>query len=122
MRTGTRFALMLTLLSVAALIGPLASARYTGPSAMPTYKSVAGVLKNPVDDAHVTLQGHIIKQISKDKYLFSDGTAKITVEIDRKYFPATPVNAKTKIEIRGEVDKDVGRKPEIDVKSLTIVH
>lgn len=122
MSMGTRFILGLTILGAFALISPLASAQYTGPSAMPTYQSVAGVLKNPVDDARVTLEGHILKQISKDKYIFSDGTARITVEIDHKYLPATPINDKTKVRIRGEIETHAGRAPEIDVEYLTIVH
>lgn len=115
----TRFRLIVLIAS--ALGSPLASAQYLGPSAAPAYRSVADVLKNPVDDAHVVLEGHIVKQIGKKKYTFSDGTAEIRVEIDHKYFPATPVNEKTKVQIRGEIEKDFLQSPEIDVEYLAIV-
>ena len=119
MRVRTRF--ILVVLSASALISPLASAQYVGPSAAPTYRSVAEVLKNPVDDAPVVLEGYIIKQVGKEKYLFSDGAGEIRVDIDQKYFPTTPVNEKTKVQIRGEIEKDFLQSPEIDVEHLSII-
>lgn len=120
MRFRTRF--ILIVLSASALISPLASAQYVGPSTTPTYQSVADVLKNPIDDARVVLEGYIIRQVGKEKYIFSDGTTEIRVEIDRKYFPATPINEKTKVQIRGEIEKDFLQSPEIDVEYLAIVN
>jgi uncharacterized protein (TIGR00156 family) len=110
MRFGTHF--ISAVLTVGALISPLASAQYTGPSTTPAYRSVADVLKNPVNDAPVVLEGYVIKQLEKDKYTFSDGTTEMKVEIEQKYFPSTPINEKTKVQIRGKVEK----KPLQDLK------
>lgn len=98
-----------------------ASAQYVGPSQAVTYNNVADVLKNPVDDAHVTLRGKIVSRLSHDKYQFSDGTGTITAEIDEKYFAGQRVDADTPVEIWGEIDKDLMRSPEIDVKRITVV-
>ena len=108
-------------LSVSALLSPLTSAQHVGPSTVPTYRSVADVLKNPIDDAPVVLEPYIIKQVGKKKYIVSDGTAEIRAEIDQKYLPTTPINEKTKVQIRGEVEKDFLQSPEIDVEYLAIV-
>ena len=100
-----------------------AFAQYVGPSAaVPTYNSVADVLKNPVEDAPVILEGYLTKKVAKEKYVFSDDKSEIKVEIDNKHFPPTPVNEKTKVQIRGEVDKEILRNPEIDVKQVQIIH
>ena len=119
MRLRTRFSLML--LCVSLQLSPLASAQYVGPLTAPTYLSVADILKNPIDDAPVVLDGHIIKQVGKKKYLFSDGTSEIRVEIDHKHFPTTPINDKTKVQIRGEIEKDFLQSPEIDIEYLAII-
>lgn len=119
MRVLTRISLVL--LSATALLSPLASAQYVGPSTAPTYRSVADVLKNPIDDAPVVLSGHIIKQVGRKKYIFSDGTAEIRLEVDQKHFPSTPINEKTQVQIRGEIEKDFLQSPEIDVEYLAII-
>jgi uncharacterized protein (TIGR00156 family) len=96
-------------------------AQYTGPSNTPQYHSVAEILKNPVDDAPVVLEGYVSKQVSGEKYVFTDGQSEIHVEIDSKVFPKTPIDEKTRVQIRGEVDKDYQQGPEIEVKSLTVL-
>lgn len=98
-----------------------ALAQYTGPSATPAYRNVGEVLKNPVDDTKVAFTGHLLRKVSNDKYMFSDGTGEIRVDIDDKYFPPTPISEKTKVQIRGEVEKDFLESPEIDVESLAVV-
>ncbi|RYF01478.1 MAG: NirD/YgiW/YdeI family stress tolerance protein [Comamonadaceae bacterium] len=98
-----------------------ALAQYTGPSATPAYRNVGEVLKNPVDDAKVAFTGHLLRKVSNDKYIFSDGTGEIRVDIDDKHFPPTPIDEKTKVQIRGEVEKDFLESPEIDVESLAVV-
>jgi len=114
------------ILMTAALIGLSsiavpAAAQYVGTSAAPTYSSVAEVLKDPVDDVAVTFEGYLIKKIANKKYIFSDGVAQIRVDIDPKHFPTTPINEKTRVVIRGEVEKDFMESPEIDVDSVSVV-
>lgn len=100
-----------------------AVAQYVGPSSNPGYKSVSEVLKNPVDDMEVTLEGTLSKRLSKNKYMFSDGVAEIRVEIDPKHFPvSTLISEKTRVRLHGDIEKDFMESPEIDVKLVTVIH
>lgn len=99
----------------------VAQAQYVGPSTTTNYKNVAEILKNPVDDTVVVLSGHLLRKVGKEKYIFSDGSAEIRVEVDAKYLPATPISDKTKVQITGEVEKEFMSSPEIDVKGLVVV-
>ncbi len=98
-----------------------ANAQYVGPSQATSYKNVAEILKNPVDDVRVTLRGKVISRLSDDMYQFTDGTGTISVEIDEEDFAGQRIDANTQVEIWGEVDKDLMRAPEIDVKRITII-
>lgn len=99
----------------------IASAQYVGPTTQVTMTSIAEILKQPLDDQPVVLRGFIVKKVGNEKYLFSDGKSEIRVDIDDKIFVNTKVDAKTKVEIRGEVEKDFLETPEIDVDVLTLV-
>ncbi len=112
---------VLTVLAASALFASAASAQYVGPSTTPSYETIADVLKNPVDDAPVTLSGYLVKQVGNEKYLFSDGQSEIRVDIDHKHLPATPIDERTRVQIRGEVEKDFLQSPEIDVESVQIL-
>jgi uncharacterized protein (TIGR00156 family) len=94
---------------------------FTGPGAVNRANTVADVLRNPMDDQRVTLRGNITRHIGGDKYLFSDGTGEIRVDIDDHQFPPQPINEKTTVEILGEVDTDFMQFNEIDVKVVRIV-
>ena len=98
-----------------------ALAQYVGPTHKSIYGSVADVLKNPIKDVRVTLRGKILSRLSHDRYEFSDGTGTIMVEIDDEDFAGQRVDDKTTVEIWGEVDKDLLRPAEIDVKRLTVI-
>lgn len=104
-----------------ALVAMPVLAQYTGPGAQPAASTVEAVLNKPVDDQRVTLRGKIVRQLSGDKYIFSDGKHEIRVEIDGRLFPAQPVSATTTLEIVGEVEKDFMESPEIDVDALRII-
>jgi uncharacterized protein (TIGR00156 family) len=98
-----------------------AHAQYSGPATFGE-KSVAAILKSPVDDQAVQLQGHLLRKTGSDKYVFSDGTGEIVAEIKDKRFPAgQTVDEKTKVEIVGEVDTGFSRPPEIEVESLRVI-
>ena len=114
--------LLLSLAAAAALLAGAAQAQYVGPSTGPDApKSIAAILKNPVDDQAVVLRGYLLRKVGNEKYTFSDGTAEIRVEIDDKVFMNRKIDAKTQVEIRGEVEKDFMETPEIDVSVLTVV-
>ena len=112
--------LTVTLIGLSSMAIP-AAAQYVGTSVAPTYISVTDVLKDPVDDVAVSFEGYLIKKIANKKYIFSDGVAQIRVAIDPKHFPTTPINEKTRVVIRGEVENDFMESPEIDVDSLSVV-
>lgn len=100
-------------------VSSTASAQYIGPTRVaPT--TVNKVLKSPVDDQYVLLSGKITSQVSKDKYMFTDKTGSIVVEIDNEVFAGRQVGPDTQVEIYGKIDKDMFRDPEIDVKRLGI--
>ncbi len=106
-------------LSAAVLSFP-ASAQYTGPSDI-GQTTVAEILKNPVDDQDIRVQGHLLKQSAHDKFVFSDGTGEIIAEIKAKHFAGQTLDEKTKVELIGEVDTSSKRPPEIEVDFLKVV-
>ena len=67
----------------------------------------------------MVLRGYLVKQVGTKKYMFSDGTGEIRVEIDFEDFRGLIVDAKTRVEIRGEVEKDFLESPEIDVDVIS---
>lgn len=118
-----RDAMKKTALTLALMAAAAASfAQYAGPGSTPAPASVQAILAHPVDDQHVTLRGKIVRQLRGDKYIFSDGTGEIRVDIDGHLFPqGQPIAASTTVEIVGEVDADVMETTEIDVDALRIV-
>jgi uncharacterized protein (TIGR00156 family) len=77
--------------------------------------TVAQIQAQPVDDQRVVLQGQITQKIGDDKYLFTDGSGMIVLEIDDVPASAVPLNQPVKV--FGEVEIDDG-KLEIDVKGI----
>ena len=57
-----------------------------------------------VDDQFVVLQGKIVKQLSKNDYLFQDESGEVRVEIDRRAWRGLDVSPNDEIKIYGEVD------------------
>jgi uncharacterized protein (TIGR00156 family) len=115
---------VLLLVTLAMLISVLPLyAQFAGPgSPTPVNIDVKSVLANPVDDMWVTIRGHILQKIGRDKYMFSDGTGQIRLDIDDKYFPTgLTITPKTLIQISGEVDVEYYRSPEIDVKNIVVL-
>ena len=106
-----------------ALLWPMApaQAQYTGPGAVQAITSLQQVLERPVDGVAVVLRGQLVRQLSADKYVFSDGKQEIRVDIDRQLFPAQPVTASTTLELVGEVEKDYLESPETDVDLIRVV-
>lgn len=98
------------------------SAQYVGPNGSSQLTKVADILQNPKDDADVTVQGHLLRKVGDEEYVFSDGTGEIIVEIDDDDFPqGQPVDDKTRVELVGEVDTNKRRPPEIDVDRVRVL-
>ncbi len=117
MKTHRSILLCLSIVAVLAA-APVAAQQVVVPAA-PSYRSVAEILKNPLDDVAVTLEGFIVKKVAKEKYLFTDGSGEIRIEIDTEDLPVTPITDKTRVRISGEVEKDFLVSPEIDVDRVT---
>ena len=93
---------------------------FTGPQA-PGVNTVAGALKAR-DDTMVTLKGNIIRQVAHEKYEFKDSTGVIIVEIDDDKWYGLSVGPNDVVEIYGEVDSEIYRKNEVDVKFIKKVN
>ena len=73
------------------------------------------------DDQKIILKGHILTKVGHEKYIFTDGTGEIRVEIDNEIFPQVPITEESKLEIYGEIEKDFLQSPEIDVNYLKVI-
>lgn len=83
--------------------------------------SVQEVLAIAKDGLKVTLKGHIIKRLSHDKYIFTDNTAEIVLEIHNKAMPPEQITPETLVKIYGKLDKDYfPSKIEIEVKRIEV--
>jgi uncharacterized protein (TIGR00156 family) len=87
---------------------------YTGPGLDPITVAEA---KNLRDDSPVVLRGRIERFLGDEKYLFSDDSGTVTVEIDNRLWTGLSVSQNDTVEISGEVDKDF-RGIEIEVSSI----
>lgn len=107
---------------VAALLAGIApaQAQFSGPGAPAVVTDLGSVLKHPLDDQRVSLTGRLVRQLSSDKYLFTDGSKQIRVEIDRELMPASSFGPEVWIVIEGDVEKDFLESPEIDVDRLVL--
>jgi uncharacterized protein (TIGR00156 family) len=118
--------LMIAFLGGFALLGTIqpsaVKAQFVGGQATAAPSTVAEVLKSGYDDQRVVLRGQILRRVYGDKYIFSDGTGEIRVDIDQEEWPVgQPINDKTNVEIIGKVDTDWGRVTEVDVKVLRVL-
>ena len=77
----------LMVIVVSVIFSAPVSAQFTGPgTGGGGGTTVKEVLGRAPDDAWVTLRGRITQKVGHEKYLFTDGTDQITVDIDDKYF------------------------------------
>ena len=88
---------------------------YTGPGGSQVVSVQAA--KKLRDDSPVILQGKILKSLGGEKYLFSDDSDTITIEIDNRLWRTISVSDNDLVEISGEVDKERARI-EIEVSSI----
>ena len=98
---------------------PVANAQFKGPGVNNVASTVAQA-KDANDNDHVVLEGFVINKIRDNKYTFRDNTGEITVEIDHDVFRGKEVKPETKVQIKGEVDKD-WNKVSIDVDTIEIL-
>lgn len=82
----------------------------------PKSSTVSEILKMN-NNSYVSVQGNIVKRISKDKYSFKDSSGTIIVEIDDDKWGGVNANTQDKLELIGEVEKKYN-SVELDVDSV----
>jgi uncharacterized protein (TIGR00156 family) len=87
---------------------------YKGPGAVAITVAEA---KNLRDDTPVILQGKIERFLGDEKYLFSDDSGNITIEIDNRIWGSLSVDQDDVVEITGEIDRDY-KGLEVEVRSI----
>jgi uncharacterized protein (TIGR00156 family) len=87
---------------------------YKGPGAVVITVAEA---KNLRDDTPVIVRGKIEQFLGDEKYLFSDDSGNIILEIDNKIWGSLSVDQNDAVEITGEIDRDF-RELEIEVRSI----
>lgn len=118
MKNLTSFAFLVAL---TLLCGQPSIARFTGPSTVQEFKTVAQIKERPIDDVRVLLRGKIVEKVAHERYVFEDETGKILVEIGDKIFHRLPdVSSTTLVEIAGKIESGFG-KLEVEVKFLKIL-
>lgn len=101
---------------------------YTGASDYAPYSGAGGYVdssprktvaqaKKMKDNELVSLQGKITKRIKKDKYVFTDNTGSVNIEIDSDVWKGLTVGPNDVVIIYGEVDKGI-RDFEIEVEKI----
>jgi uncharacterized protein (TIGR00156 family) len=71
------------------------------------------------DDTPIQLQGQIVRALGDEKYVFRDSSGEIVVEIDDDAWRGVTIGPDDRVEIRGEIDKDIPGFPvEIEVDAV----
>ncbi len=108
----------------------MAFAQFSGPAATPAAPAQNAQITNNDgvvavkdvqalrDDTRVTLEGNIVEQVGKEKYLFKDATGEIIIEIDNDDWNGVQVTPNDTVTIYGEVDQHRHRPADIEVKHI----
>ncbi|EOH0515218.1 NirD/YgiW/YdeI family stress tolerance protein [Vibrio fluvialis] len=70
-------------------------------------------------DKDVVVEGHLLRQVRKDTFVFSDGKTEIQVELDDDIQLNAPLDPQTKVRLYGEFEN--GRTPEIEVDHIQLL-
>jgi uncharacterized protein (TIGR00156 family) len=114
---GMRMKHLFCLVGLLALVGLTVTAQqggYKGPGAVATTVADA---KNLRDNTPVILQGKIERFLGDEKYLFSDDSGSIVIEIDNRVWGNLSIDHNDVIEIDGEIDRDF-RGNEVEVRTI----
>lgn len=74
---------------------------------------------NMFTEKDVVVEGTLVRQLNKDTYIFTDGSAEIQVELDDDIRFTQTINRNTRLRLFGEFEG--GNTPEIEVDSLTLL-
>lgn len=104
---------------ISIMLSGIAYAGFQGPGTQDIITTVKEANKMR-DDSNVILTGNIIKQLRHEHYTFQDNTGTIEVEIDDDVWHGQQITPGTKVQIRGELDKD-SNGTTIEVESIKII-
>ncbi len=71
---------------------------------------------NMFTEKHVVVEGTIVRQISADTFMFTDGNTEVQIELDDDIHLTQPLDATTQVRLYGEFEG--GNTPEIDVDRI----
>ncbi len=111
---------LLTLLCMGVALPALAKDKAKGFVFIPKNAVIETVAdaKNKSDETMIILQGQIAKALGDEKYMFTDKTGEIIIEIDNDDFNGVTVTEGEMIEISGEIDKDMMKPAKVDVQTI----
>lgn len=72
------------------------------------------------DDQFVVLEGHIVRQVGKDDFIFRDTSGELTVEIEKKAWQGQTITPSDKVRVFAEVDKS-WNKTEVEIYRIVKV-
>ena len=74
---------------------------------------------NMFTEKDVVVEGNLLRQVRADKYVFSDGSGEVMVELDDDIRLNSPIDHTTKVRLFGEFEG--GNQPKIEVDKLVIM-
>lgn len=95
-----------------------AGVQYTGPVEIETVDSLLADT-SMFTEKNVVVEGHLLRQVKGDTFIFSDGKGEIQVELDDDINMTQPIDHTTKLRLFGEYEG--GNTPEIEVDRLQIL-
>ncbi|BCV51567.1 NirD/YgiW/YdeI family stress tolerance protein [Shewanella algae] len=109
------------LLVLSSFCSAAALAAYTGPGAE-NRVSTASQVEQANDDTQVELTGYLVKSLGDETYLFRDDSGEVKVEIDHDLWRNINADVKesTLVKLTGEVDTEWNGK-EVEIESITLV-
>ena len=67
--------------------------------------SMASEANSWLDNQYIILQGHLVKQVGKDDFIFKDNTGEIRVEIGNKAWRGQDISPNDEMKLYDEMDK-----------------
>jgi uncharacterized protein (TIGR00156 family) len=95
-------------------------ARPGGQNSLPTITSARDVVSAESDQL-VRLHGRIVSRQDTDRYLFSDGTGSVVIEIDNGVLQGEQLGAGSELDIYGMVAEAAPTSPKVEVQAVTVV-
>ena len=86
----------------------------------PRRTSAQGMRSVP-NGQRVQLRGRILSQQGGDRYVFSDGSGRVLVDIDSRLLNGRKLPAGTEVEIQGDADTRIESSPKVEVRSVMVL-